>query len=144
MTIEISKVTVADEPLMEALSRLLPQLSSSASTPDRDRVVRLLEREDTHLFVARNEGAAIVGMLTLVVVDIPTSRKAWVEDVVTDESCRACGVGRALVERAIEVARQEGVRRLYLTSNPARKAAHRLYERCGFERYDTTLFRLDM
>ena len=140
----IKRVKVVDEPLMKALANLLPQLSASATEPTAQYVEELISREDTHLFVACGESGEIVGMLTLLIVAIPTSRKAWIEDVVTDKAHRGEGIGEALVKRAVEVARAEGAKRIYLTSNPKREAAHRLYKRCGFEQYDTAVFRLEL
>lgn len=140
----IKRVKVVDEPLMKALANLLPQLSTSAIEPTAQYVEELISREDTHLFVAYGESGKIVGMLTLLIVAIPTSRKAWIEDVVTDAAHRGEGIGEALVNRAVEVARAEGAKRIYLTSNPKREAAHRLYKRCGFEQYDTAVFRLEL
>jgi GNAT superfamily N-acetyltransferase len=140
----IKRVKVVDEPLMKALANLLPQLSLSATLPTAQYVEELISREDTYLFVACGESGKIVGMLTLLIVAIPTSRKAWIEDVVTDKSHRGEGIGEALVKRAVEVARAEGAKRIYLTSNPKREAAHRLYKRCGFEQYDTAVFRLEL
>ena len=137
---EIYRVTDYSTALAEALARLLPQLSASAQIPTTEQIEALLRNPNTHLFVAENEGA-IVGMLSLVVVDIPTGRKAWIEDVVVDEAARGLRLGQALVEKAKEEAEALGAQRLYLTSNPSRKAAHALYKKCGFEEYNTTLFR---
>ena len=39
---------------------------------------------------------------------------------------------------------REAVARVMLTSNATRRAAHRLYERMGFVRYETDCFRLDL
>ncbi len=142
--IEIKRVTVVDEQLMVALANLLPQLSASATLPTQQYMEQLIAHRDTHLFVACGESGEVVGMLTLLIVAIPTARKAWIEDVVTDAAHRGKGVGEALVRRAVEVAREEGVKRIYLTSNPKREAAHRLYKRFGFEQYDTTVFRLEL
>jgi ribosomal protein S18 acetylase RimI-like enzyme len=62
-------------------------------------------------------------MLTLVVFPIPTGLRAWIEDVVVHESARRLGIGKALTERAIEVAEQLGSRTVDLTSRPSRQAA---------------------
>lgn len=137
----IYSVTTLSAELADALARLLPQLSSSAAMPTDEYINMMLANENIHLFVAEHEGA-IVGMLSLVVVDIPTGRKAWIEDVVVDSKARGLGVGHALVERAKVCAKEVGARKLYLTSNPSRKAAHALYHKCGFEEYDTTVFRV--
>ncbi|MBR1962976.1 MAG: GNAT family N-acetyltransferase [Alistipes sp.] len=140
---KIYRVTDATPQLIEALARLLPQLSSSATMPSEEHLKNLLSNSNIHLVAAECEGV-IAGMLTLAIVDIPTGRKAWIEDVVTDDSFRGRGVGRALVEKAIAAAEEAGARRIYLTSNPSRKAAHALYAKCGFEQYDTGVFRLNI
>ena len=138
----IKRVKVVDEPLMKALANLLPQLSASATEPTAQYVEELISREDTHLFVACGESGEIVGMLTLLIVAIPTSRKAWIEDVVVDSRARGLHIGQALVEEAKVCAKEVGAKKIYLTSNPSRKAAHALYKKCGFEEYDTTVFRV--
>lgn len=138
---KIYRVTDYSTELAEALARLLPQLSVSAQTPTTEQIEALLLNPNIHLFVAENE-SVIVGMLSLVIVDIPTGRKAWIEDVVVDEAARGLRLGQALVEQAKALATSLGAKKIYLTSNPSRKAAHALYSKCGFEQYDTTLFRL--
>ena len=140
---KIYRITECSANLIEALEQLLPQLSSSATMPSEAYLEEMLANENIHLFAAEHEGV-IVGMLSLVVVDIPTGRKAWIEDVVVDSKARGLGVGHALVERAKECAKEVGAKKLYLTSNPSRKAAHALYLKCGFEVYDTVLFRLNL
>ena len=138
---KIYRVEEFSERLMEAFTKLLPQLSQSADVPTAKYVEDMLSNEDAHLIVAE-EDSAIVGMLTLVVVNIPTGRKAWIEDVVVDSECRGLNIGFSLVEKAKELATSLGVKKLYLTSNPSRKAAHALYAKCGFEEYKTTVFRV--
>ena len=140
---KIQRIQSFSAELFEAFARLLPQLSSSATTPSAEQIERLLSNENTHLFTAEVEGK-IVGMLSLVVVEIPTGRKAWIEDVVVDEAVRGLHIGHALVERAKEEAQNLGVKKIYLTSNPSRKAAHALYYKCGFEEYNTAVFRINV
>ena len=137
----IYRVTKPTKQLSEALATLLPQLSTSATMPSEEHLESMLNNKNFHLFVAEHEGT-IVGMLSLVVVDIPTGRKAWIEDVVVDGRARGLHIGQALVERALEEAASLGAKNTYLTSNPSRKAAHALYKKCGFEEYDTTVFRV--
>ena len=138
---KIVRVTTLSTPLIEAFARLLPQLSSSATIPTQEYIEKMLDNENFHLFVAERENE-ILGMLSLVVVDIPTGRKAWIEDVVIDENARGLHIGQALVEKAKEAAAEVGAKKIYLTSNPSRKAAHALYHKCGFSEYETTVFRI--
>lgn len=143
MALEIRRMTTLDAGLEEALARLLPQLSGGLRAPSREALGRLLAQPCAALLAAL-DGERIVGVLTLVWYDVPSGRKGWVEDVVVDAGERGRGVGRRLVEKALELARSEGVQHLMLTSNPARRAAHALYRTCGFEEVGSTLFRFDM
>jgi ribosomal protein S18 acetylase RimI-like enzyme len=47
---------------------------------------------------------------------------------------QGCGIGSALVEAAIEVAREAGATRMILWTQPSMTAAQRLYAKHGFER----------
>lgn len=98
---------------------------------------------DTHLLLAETADGRIVGMLSVALYDVPSGRKAWIEDVVVDAAARGAGVGERLVREALTLARREGAVKVLLTSNAARQAAHRLYERVGFVRYDTDVFRYE-
>ena len=138
----IYRITTLSTELSEAFARLLPQLSSSVSMPTKEFIEQILCNDNTHLLVAELDNK-IVGMLTLVIVNIPTGRKAWIEDVVVDEAARGLHIGQALVEKAKEIAAEVGAKKIYLTSNPSRKAAHALYGKCGFEEYDTTVFKIE-
>ena len=127
---------------MAAFDRLIPQLSSSSPPPGRDEFGAIVG-SPTVLFVARVDGA-IVGSLTLAFYRIPTGLKAWIEDVVVDESARGHGVGEALNLAAIDEARRRGAKNVSLTSRPSREAANRLYQRLGFEPHDTNLYRFNL
>jgi len=63
---------------------------------------------------------------------------------VVDESARGLGVGEALNLAAIDEARQRGAKNVSLTSRSSREAANRLYQRLGFEPYETNLYRFGL
>ncbi len=131
--------------LGEALARLIPQLSPTARIPGREDIERIIADTGTHLLAAVDEKSdEIVGILTLVIYDIPTARRAWIEDVVVDAEHRGEHIGLALVDKAIEIARECHANQINLTSNPRRTAARSLYRRCGFTEVETTLFRLKL
>jgi ribosomal protein S18 acetylase RimI-like enzyme len=131
---------VTDE-LVAGLNHLLPQLSTSASPLSADQVGQLVRSASSTLFVAR-EDRRIVGTLTLVVFAIPTGVRAWIEDVVVDETFRGGGVGEALTLAAIGEAKSRGVRSIDLTSRPTRAAANALYLKLGFDVRETNVYRL--
>jgi len=137
-------IETVDEPtaeVVEALARLLPQLSS-APPPDAAQLAAIMAEGST-VFVARVDGE-IVGSLTLVMYRIATGLKAWIEDVVVDESARGHGVGEALNMAALDEARKRGAKAVSLTSRPSREAANRLYQRIGFSARDTNVYRYDL
>lgn len=135
----VERVTACTPALEKALGELMPQLSGRLSTPSEELLRRLLDHPTTALLIARAE-ERIVGTLTLVWYDLPSGRKAWIEDVVVDAAARGCGVGRALVEAARRLAAGIGAERVLLTSNPARTAARALYRSCGFNEAETSVF----
>ena len=127
--------------VLEAFDRLLPQLSSSAQPLSMEQIKELFAQECLHLVCAVDDEEKIVGMLSLVVFDIPTGRRAWIEDVVTDQAVRGQGVGQSLVEAAVDHAKALGARTVDLTSRPTREAANRLYRRVGFLQRETNVYR---
>ena len=57
----------------------------------------------------------------------------WLEDLFVREEARRSGLGRALVDAALERARERGCRRIELDVSERNAAALALYEACGFE-----------
>jgi len=64
--------------------------------------------------------------------------------VVVDESARGSGVGEALSRAALAEATRRGTKTVELTSRPSREAANRLYQRIGFVRRDTNVYRYEV
>ena len=148
MTVEL--ITAATPEIHEAMGRLIPQLSRSAAPMSEADVQRFLSQDSVHLFAFRPDEAdaqgnrPILGMLSLVAFEIPTGVRAWVEDVVIDEAARGQGAGFALVEAAVEHAKNVGARTVDLTSRPSREAANRLYQRAGFQLRETNVYRVTL
>jgi ribosomal protein S18 acetylase RimI-like enzyme len=140
VVISVEAVTSVDDDLVVAVSRLIPQLSTSSAPPSQEALARIVADPGATLFVARDDGR-VVGMLTLVTFEIPTAVRAWIEDVVVDETAREQGVAGSLVEAALERAGTRGARTVDLTSRPDREAANRLYVRMGFEARATNVYR---
>ena len=138
----ITEVTAYDPAVDAAVNCLLAQLTSKAPAVVSERVKALLADPNSHLFVVADEGGQCVGMLTLGFYIAPTGKKAWIEDVVVDETARGQGIGKELVRFAIAHAQEQQADALMLTSNPARIAANKLYQALGFERKETNVYRM--
>lgn len=139
-SIEVHECRAVTDDLVEAMDRLIPQLSSSNPPPGRAELEEIVASGATTLFVARRSDR-IVGALTLVAFRIPTGVRTRIEDVVVDEAVRGQRVGERLSEAALEAARRLGARSTDLTSRPSREAANRLYARMGFERRESNVYR---
>ncbi|MFR9790129.1 GNAT family N-acetyltransferase [Streptomyces sp. MB22_4] len=142
MDIRVEVVQEAGRELVDAFGRLLPQLSSTAAPLDRAAVERLVACDANTLLVARTP-EAIVGALVLVLLPLPSGLRARIEDVVVDGAARGHGVAALLTEEALRIARTAGARTIDLTSRPDRTAANRLYERAGFRRRESTVYRFE-
>ncbi|HUQ39249.1 MAG TPA: GNAT family N-acetyltransferase [Acidimicrobiales bacterium] len=144
MKTPIEEATSASADVVEALGRLIPQLSRSSPPPSLEQVEAIVRSEASTLLVARDEDGSILGTLTLAMFRIPTGVRAWIEDVVTDEAARGRGVAADLTEEAIRRARAAGAKTVELTSRPSREAANRLYLRLGFQLRETNVYRYEL
>ena len=126
--------------VVEAFGRLLPQLSRSAPPLGQAELEAVAGCPANTVLVARSAGT-IIGTTTLVMFPLPTGLRAWIEDVVVDESARGQGAGEAMTREALRLAGEAGARTVDLTSRPSREAAGRLYERAGFKLRDSRLYR---
>lgn len=142
MQIEIA--VQADDELYEAFQRLVPQLTQNNPPPALDFLRILLREDSSTLLVARDESRRIVGALNLTVYRVPTGIRSIIEDVIVDQSARGQGIGEALMQRAIEIAKEKGASNIALTSNPMRTAANRLYLRMGFQKRETNAYQLKL
>ncbi len=141
--VRIEVCDVVDDALVGAFARLHPQLSSSPP-PDAAALERIVGHPANTVLIARDGAGEILGAMILVLFPLASGLRAWIEDVVVDESARGRGIGAALNRRAIEIARQAGARTVDLTSRPDREAANRLYARLGFNQRSTNVYRLDL
>jgi ribosomal protein S18 acetylase RimI-like enzyme len=130
----------ADQELVDAFAHLIPQLSKSSPPPTMAELAEMIAGDASDVLIARLDGR-IVGTLTLVTFRIPTGVRAWIEDVVVDDSARGHGVGDLLNRFALDLARVKGAKTVDLTSRPSREAANRLYQRIGFQPRETNVYR---
>lgn len=138
----VEKVTEISDEIFDAILRLIPHLGSHKTLPTREEMVSLVESESSTLWLARypNQNDEIAGILTITVYRVPTGLRSIVEDVVVDPNFRRLGIARALLQAAINFARDAGANGVALTSNPKREAANQLYQSLGFERRETNTY----
>ena len=138
---EIIEIQTYSPEYHEAIQRFRDQLTTNPMTLTEEMFKELLASSNSHLFFLLKDGQ-IAGMLTVGIYYSPNGGKAWIEDVVVDESFRGQGLSKLLVAHAIEFTKAKQVPSLMLTSNPKRIAANKLYQGMGFGRKETNVYRM--
>lgn len=133
-------ITVTDE-VVHAFEKLVPQLAPDCTLPSKEDLQAIVDSNHTILFMAE-EHNELLGTLTLVLNKIPTGNKVWIEDVVVDSSARGKGVGEALIQFAVAYVKDQNITSINLTSSPDRVAANKLYQKLGFIKRQTNVYRL--
>lgn len=138
----IEQVAQFDSALIAPIADMLAQLTAREYPFGEQELRAIVEDSASQLFVMRDD-ERIMGMLTLGHYTSPTGRKVWVEDVVVSADYRGKGLGRRLINHAIEYCRENlSPCTLMLTSNPARIAANELYRTSGFEPKQTNVYKM--
>jgi len=141
-TLRIRRAAPSDA---DALSRLardvaaepggwLLTLGTWRSSSDERRAIRLLRRHPDAAILIAETNERIVGRLSLTRDHHPSSQHVADIGLMVASGYRRRGVGRALLEAAVEWARASGVSKLELHVFPHNEAAIKLYESFGFER----------
>ncbi|MDO3378556.1 GNAT family N-acetyltransferase [Geoalkalibacter halelectricus] len=135
------KILPASEEDLSQLGELLNLLFTQEAdfTPDeaaqrRGLALILAHPEQGQILVAR-EADRVLGMVNLLYT-LSTAlggRVALLEDMVVHPEARGRGLGAALLEQAVAVARQQGCLRITLLTDADNQAAQRFYRRHGFE-----------
>ena len=130
------------------IRELLIQLSRSGK--DRGEIPEdwfngLINSDSHDMLLAIDDNGKIQGIATLSIIMGPIIRKvAYLEDFVTDETCRGQGVGSQLWDAIIKWSKDKNCTELNFTSGHGREAAQAFYQKRGAKIYDTNFFRLTL
>jgi len=137
----ILQLKKVNEKTLKEMRELLAQLSPTLSL-SHERLAQTIENSQSAVFVAKDKGK-IVGTATMLFChSLSGGLHGFVEDVVVDEKVRGKGIGKALMEKLIALAKKRGVHHINLTSRPEREAANHLYQALGFKKRKTNMYRL--
>jgi GNAT superfamily N-acetyltransferase len=92
---------------------------------------------DYRVFVVELDGE-IAGTYSLLIMDNLAKRGARagvVEEVAVLPAYQGRGLGKAMMQHALDRCREAGCYKMALSSNLSREAAHRFYDSLGFERH---------
>lgn len=152
--VQVPKGLAAPASLLDAQNRLLSRFGGE---PKADNLQVALNTETTIVVVALSSehppqitedwqdiaSEAYVGTLTLVLLETPWHRLAHIEEVIVDNGQEGKGIGARLMQKALEIGREKGVKQFDLTSGPSKVAAQALYEKMGFKKRETNNWRYE-
>lgn len=121
--------------LLQLLAEIMEHHGWTPPAPGRLRTV--LEKalsNESHLFLLAETQGRPVGMCALIftISTWSAAEVAEVQDVLVTHSHRRAGVGRALLEAAVETARKRDCARIWLDVETWNLEAHSFYRRLGF------------
>jgi predicted N-acetyltransferase YhbS len=142
---EAPRIRLAEERDIARIVELYRELTISDSAVEHSRNPTLADyqlvfaeiRADPRqkLFVAELQGEVVGTIVLLVIPNLSHNGTPWafLENLIVTEKHRRRGLGRMLLEHAVELARKSGCHMVELCSDVRRKEAHRLYDSMGFE-----------
>jgi GNAT superfamily N-acetyltransferase len=121
---------LADDPIGR-----LRENPATSDTRYRDAFAAI-ERDPNQLLAVAERSGQVIGVLQLSFIPGLTRQGMWrgqIEGVRVAAGERASGIGRAMLEWAVEECRRRGCGLAQLTSDKRRTGAHGFYEALGFE-----------
>jgi len=141
MTIEILHEKDITESLQREVSELFKQLNSNIKQLS---VALVLENNPNTLIAICREDNSVMGIAMMAMYKVVSGHKGMIEDVVVHTDHRGKGIGRKLMKKLLEKAKDRKLSEVLLFSGHHRKPAISLYKSLGFELKDSGLYRLIM
>jgi len=121
------------------IAELAAQLGYKSDASEIGRRLAGMKGSAEHaVFVAETAEGDVAGWIGVFVWrGLESEARVEISGLVVDEKARSLGIGRRLLERAEEWAREKGCATIGLRSNVIRERAHAFYERLGYEHVKT-------
>jgi ribosomal protein S18 acetylase RimI-like enzyme len=143
--ITVQRTTSASGIELSDINELLLQLRADPKESlGTEHDLHTITSDANTLFITVTDGSKVIGMATAYLATKFGKKTGFVEDVVVSDSYRGQGLGRKVMEMLIDEAKQAGATQLYLTTRPEREAANALYQKLGFEKRETNVYRLKL
>jgi GNAT superfamily N-acetyltransferase len=130
MEFSIRQISPSDVAAIKSLSQQLGYTLSEEQTLQNIKAV--LENNDHNAFVAVSENQVVgwIGMTQAIMLEL--TPHCEINGLVIDEKYRGHGIGKLLIEKAKQWAREKGNDKLCLRCNVIRKETHLFYKHLGF------------
>jgi putative acetyltransferase len=116
----------------------LPTEGTAHSDPTTDNLFQLFQQPNSFYWVATENEIVLGGGGIFPSNGLPKGCCELVRYFLTPKA-RGKGIGKELLSKSVEIAKELGYTKMYLESFPEMKEAIRMYEQNGFERIDQPL-----
>jgi ribosomal protein S18 acetylase RimI-like enzyme len=134
--IEFRQAGREDLPSLLALYRQLNPEDEPAPLPRAEELWEQINRNGSIFYFVAADGGKIAAACFLCIIPNLTRGGrpiGFIENVVTDGAYRRRGLGKAVMEMAVDHCRRSGCYKALLQSGIKRTEAHRFYEAIGFD-----------
>ncbi|MFD2562783.1 GNAT family N-acetyltransferase [Aquimarina rubra] len=127
--------------IQEQISKLFRQLGG-----DKNQVAlgEILEEKNQITLAYCSENTKIEGIALMGTYKVISGKKGWIEDVVVQADSRGKGIGRKLITKLLEAAKQKNLSEILLFTEDHRTAAIQLYTQLGFKVKDSRIYTLKL
>ena len=141
--IVIEEVTTFSSEIADAVRRLARQIGNNSQPLADEDLQEIIDSPSSYLYLARDTNTGqVAGMVMVSVYRIPYTKKAYIDDLIVDESFRKRGIATQLMQTAVAIAKEKNAAYVDFTSRPRRAAGNTLYEKMGFKQRETNVYRL--
>lgn len=141
-TIEIKELTLFTPQVADRIRELAQMIGHNYHKLTDKDLQEIIDSPNSTLFIAvDSQTDMIAGMAFLLVYRIPYVRKGYLDDLVVDEKYRGRGIGSKLLQQIVSHAKEKGAAYLDLSSRERREEGNNLYEKFGFEKRNTNVYR---
>ena len=143
--IHIESLQSISDNQQQNINQLIHQLNPDLSPTTTDHTQKIIDHSNSFLITAQTDDQQIVGMIFFTYFPQPIGKnKAMIEDFVVEKSFRKMGIGRKLMEFAVNKAKSLNCNYIELTSNANRCEANDFYKKNGFIFRETNCYRKEI
>ncbi|MCL6265222.1 GNAT family N-acetyltransferase [Flagellimonas myxillae] len=137
MKIDVLKKEDLTPQIQTQISDLFKQLAPDLKQANLDRVLDNSNKATLVYCVANGQ---ILGIASLCEYLAISGNKGWIEDVVVDFNSRGQGIGRKLMEKLLDIAKEKELAEILLFSGHHRVPAIQMYKSLGFVLRESGLY----
>jgi GNAT superfamily N-acetyltransferase len=120
--------------ILELYKQLIPE-ENPIDIIVANNIWEKIENNDIKYFIAMENKKIISSCYLAIIPNLTRNGKSigFIENVITDEKYRKKGIGKKIMEMAIEYAKENNCYKVVLQSGIKRVEAHSFYEKIGFD-----------